>query len=236
MNNLTRERIRIFLERLTRESQSLLKEQINDLYRSQTDKAQLRTATTVEAAVGIMAELGQSFLDRIFKETAEVSRTSDALSMLQTSYEVFIRSMEFTLEDVLQISGAAKDRMVTTAAYRDGKLLFETTRSNLTRIFENHRKVFFSADDNVSAQSSSSGTAVDTSQLKNKGGKPLADHWDELWATLAFKLYAGDFDPKTQADIEAEIKNWAIDNDVNIGDTSARARARKLWQKISADK
>lgn len=66
--------------------------------------------------------------------------------MLQTSYEVYIRFMEFKLEDVLKISGAAKDRIVMTTAYRDGKLLFETMRLNLTRLFQDRRLVFFNAN------------------------------------------------------------------------------------------
>lgn len=235
MNNLKRDQIRIFLERLTGESQLSLNEQISDLYRLQADILQLRTGTTVEAAVGIMAESGQSFLDRSFKKTAEVSRTPEALSMLQTSYEVYIRFMEFKLEDVLHISGIAKDRLVMTVAYRDGKLLFETMRSNLSRIFENHRLAFINTDAEGLVVSISPAIVADASRSKNKGGKPLADHWDDMWATLAFKLYTGEFHPKTQADIENEIKIWAINSDVPIGDTSARARARKLWQKIDAD-
>lgn len=45
-------------------------------------------------------------------------------------------------------------------------------------------------------------------------------------------LYAGDLQPKTQADIERAMKDWLASQELDVGDTSVRERARHLWVKL----
>ncbi len=40
--------------------------------------------------------------------------------------------------------------------------------------------------------------------------KPLAAHWDEMWAAVAVMLYTGDLQPRTQADIERAMSGRSI--------------------------
>jgi hypothetical protein len=67
---------------------------------------------------------------------------------------------------------------------------------------------------------------------KNKGGRPAAAHWDELWAAIAVMLYLGDLKPRRQADIERAMKDWLVSKDLDAGDTPVRDRARVLWSKL----
>ena len=69
---------------------------------------------------------------------------------------------------------------------------------------------------------------------KNSGGKPLAEHWDAMWAAIAVQLWLGDLKPKKQADIKAAMLDWFNVNEIEIGDTAVTERARKLWRAMEA--
>jgi hypothetical protein len=77
-------------------------------------------------------------------------------------------------------------------------------------------------------------TVDQTAARKNRGGKPLAAHWDELWATIAVSIYSGDLQPKTQADIERWMSSWLVDRDLDASVSSVRQRARTLWRKLDS--
>ncbi len=142
--------------------------------------------------------------------------------MMQQTFENFLRFISTEVQDAAQKAGS-----VPQAATK----LFEETRTHLLRQLEIQRFTF------IVPQPSSIPPATTvpppfTAQLKNRGGKPLADHWDRMWAAVAVMLYSGDLKPKTQADIERAMKDWLFANDFDVGDTAVRARARKLWQEL----
>ena len=233
MNATKHEQVSLSLQSLTDQSRAALNESIKHLYGIQAASGHLRSSSTVQTAVSIMEKSGEIFIATGVRKASALARTIDAFSILQISAEVYIRFMELKLDDVLQMSGAAKDRMVMTAEYREGKLLFEAVRSKLIRHIESHRVAFLPAD-TVSFTTTSVNVSSEISQPpKNRGGKPMSPHWDDMWATLAVKLYSGELNPKTQAEIEEAIKQWFSDNSLEIGDTAARGRARKLWQRLS---
>ena len=72
-------------------------------------------------------------------------------------------------------------------------------------------------------------------QSKNNGGKPLAKHWDAMWAEIATQLWNGDLEPKRQSDIKKAMFDWLNSNGIDAGDTVVTERARALWQRIQAD-
>lgn len=64
----------------------------------------------------------------------------------------------------------------------------------------------------------------------NRGGKPLAKHWDEVWAQIAFQLWNGDLKPESQADIKRAMFAWFNAREIEVGDTAVTQRARQLWR------
>ena len=46
-----------------------------------------------------------------------------------------------------------------------------------------------------------------------------------IWASI----YRGDLKPQRQADVERAIKDWTVAQGHDLGDTSAREKARKIW-------
>ena len=76
--------------------------------------------------------------------------------------------------------------------------------------------------------------ATTPAPAKNKGGKPLAAHWDAMWADIAVQLYVGDLQPKSQKQIKDAMFAWFNAKSINAGDTAMTERARQLWHKIEA--
>ncbi|MEO6360323.1 MAG: hypothetical protein ABIO43_07110, partial [Sphingomicrobium sp.] len=70
--------------------------------------------------------------------------------------------------------------------------------------------------------------------VSNKGGRPPAEFWDDMWAEIASALYVGDLNPKSQADIERAMASWIDLSGHSAADSTIRRRARRLWDRIAA--
>lgn len=68
-----------------------------------------------------------------------------------------------------------------------------------------------------------------------RGGRPRKSFWDALWADVCAQMYLGDLKPKTQADIERAMLDWAVTHGEDLAEQTARERARLLWAAISKD-
>lgn len=67
------------------------------------------------------------------------------------------------------------------------------------------------------------------------GGRPPAEWWDDLWVEMCRQLYAGDLQPKKQADIERAMMDWAARHGHDTGISTIRPRARKLWTALKKE-
>ncbi len=237
MDTNAREQIRLILEHLTEKGKNSFNERIDGMFADHSASGQLRSGNTILASLKIMEESGEALLNKSLDDVAAITKDVEAFAMLQTNLESHVRFMELKLEDVLRVSGAAKEGLVMSAASREAKLKFEGIRSSLKRQIEMHRFTFTQpfASPNRSQADRAQLSEIPTNS-RNPGGKPLAKHWDELWSAIAVKLYFGDLKPNTQADIERAMKDWFAENDLDVGDTTIRGRARVLWMKIRADK
>jgi hypothetical protein len=68
-----------------------------------------------------------------------------------------------------------------------------------------------------------------------KGGRPKADWWDDLWVEICRQIYEGELIPKRQADIERAMLEWVTNRGEDVGATTIRPRASKLWKAIGKD-
>lgn len=65
---------------------------------------------------------------------------------------------------------------------------------------------------------------------RNKGGAPRKEWWDDFWIATCGKIYEGDFKPKSQADLERAMLDWASTNGHDMSESSAKTAARKLFK------
>ena len=68
---------------------------------------------------------------------------------------------------------------------------------------------------------------------KNKGGRPPVAFGDEMLCAIWALIYQGDFKPKEKADISKAMLQWAAARDFELGDTTAKEKAARLWAAFS---
>jgi hypothetical protein len=68
------------------------------------------------------------------------------------------------------------------------------------------------------------------SSAKSVGGRPPAAFIDALWCAVWGQIYSGDLVPKSQADIERAMLEWASANDYPLSESAARTKARQAWK------
>lgn len=67
---------------------------------------------------------------------------------------------------------------------------------------------------------------------KALSGRPAAEFWDDLWCAVWGDVYRGDLQPKTKAEIARAMLEWAITNGHDLSDSSAKSRARKMYEAL----
>ena len=60
------------------------------------------------------------------------------------------------------------------------------------------------------------------------GGRPPQTWWDDMWCDIWGLIHQGDFKPETQSDVEWAMMTWAAKQEYDLGETTARLKARKL--------
>jgi hypothetical protein len=70
------------------------------------------------------------------------------------------------------------------------------------------------------------------SEQANKGGRPRKEFWDDLLIAMFVKIWNGELTPQSQADIERAMLDWAQENGEQLGDTSVKGPAKKLFRSL----
>ena len=66
----------------------------------------------------------------------------------------------------------------------------------------------------------------------NKGGRPRKEWWDDLWCAIWGDVYRGDLKPKSQAEIERAMMDWAIAQDESVSESTLKPSARKMFAEL----
>jgi hypothetical protein len=192
----------------------------------------LQSGATIKSVVTALEEIGADFVTRCTDQVASVAKDAEAFALIQQTVENFLRYISGTVEDAAKkASGVPRAAVKFHGIFTAGDNLFNESRTHLLRQLEIQRFTF-TVPQARPMLTPARAPSPDASNQRNRGGKPLADHWDQMWAAIAVMLYLGDLKPKTQADIERAMKDWLSAHEFDAGDTAVRGRARKLWQEL----
>ena len=73
-------------------------------------------------------------------------------------------------------------------------------------------------------------TKARTAERANPGGRPRKEFWDDFWIEICGQIYEGDLKPETQADLERAMLEWVENRGGEVGETTIKAAARKLFK------
>lgn len=236
MDNLERAQIRLLLEHLGSEYGRLCGDAQKAMHAEHAAKGLLRSGATVKAAIRIAEERTDAFVDKLIDEVSAVARDIDAFNMIVAALTAQFRGREAELSEAVRLATAGTGESFASVQ-REGDRLFAEMRSRVFKRLEIHRFSFTrTTKGDLEAMRSrmlpQSQNVASPSKPGNAGGVPLAQHWDAMWADVAVKLWLGDLQPKTQADVKRAMFEWFNANEIAIGDTAVTQRARQLWQKI----
>jgi len=222
MDQPSREQVRRILDDLLIISRKAVDNRIKRIYARNAANGLLKSGGTIKGIVGAVEEIAADFIKRAVDDVVPVAKDMEAFAMIQEAAEGLLRIIAAKVGDAAELASGSDQRTMEAA-----KELYRSSESGLRRQLEIHRFTF------TVPQKPSQPVSTPTPVVaNNRGGKPLAAHWDEMWAATAVMLYIGDLKPETQADIERAMKDWLATNGVDVGDTAVRERARKLWQKL----
>lgn len=63
-----------------------------------------------------------------------------------------------------------------------------------------------------------------------KGGRPRKEWWDDFWIEICRQIYDNELNPKTQADLERAMFEWVENQGFDVGETTIKAAAKKLFK------
>ena len=209
-------------------------DKVKQLHADHAAKGDIRSGATLKRHVEIFDDVGQGYVSSTLDAIAGVSMQIEAFAMYEEGHLQLTSFMKRNLEDD-KIFGACKRGISSGAIAADVWLQFTSVEGQLHRL-KNLRRMSFTKPESID-QNFNELKSVPVSNpkaIKNKGGRPAAEHWDDMWVAIAMQLYEGDLQPKRQADIEKAMMDCLADAGHSAADSTVRKRARLLWQRIEA--
>ena len=240
MDDPARAHVRLLLEDASARAQESVKRGIKRSYAAHAKRSgQNRppSVATLTDAVDIFEAETAGLIARSVAGVAAVTNDVEAFEMIVASTDAFKRFFQNEFDKVVKTTtGATTNTPIVVRAVAENRARLTEACTSYQRQLELDR-FSFTALIAPTPDSAMPATYTDAkSPPKNRGGKPLAKHWDEMWAAIAFRFWLGDFDPKTQRDVTEAMLDWFTTNEIDVGQTAVTSRARTLWLKIEASR
>lgn len=234
MDTLERNQVRLILEHLTSEMLRLVGTAQKAMHAEHSAKGSLRSGNTVRRAVDIVEEHAMKFVEQAVDQTSAVAQDMDAYNVITASLTAVFRGFEPHLHDAVRLATAGMGER-SQSVVQSGDKLFADMRRRVFKQLEIHRFSFVRPSKGTLAAQRERlrgllPVVTEEPKRRNNGGKPLAPHWDTMWAAIAADLWNGDLEPKSQKDIKKAMFEWFNAAGIEIGDTAVTQRARQLWQ------
>jgi hypothetical protein len=241
VDQLERAQIRIILEHLGAEFSIRSADKLKVLYQRYEEEGLSHSDSTIAAAISLIEGEAFEYIEQAVDRVAAVAKDTEAFALITSSFTAIFRLWHAHIRQSVNIATKGMTSPHPTFVGQRTDLQFADIQKRSMRGLEIYRFTFTqtSPGDSVVLFGKARTVPVPAAPAAarpNVGGKPLAAHWDDMWSSIAVQLYVGDLQPQTQADIENAIKDWFSRNNLDIGDTAVRQRARQLWGKLDSAK
>lgn len=229
----TRAQVRLILDHESDLARNAFDNRLKAIYAEHAAKGLLKSGATIKVALRAMEEIASRLIADCIDKVASVSKESEAFAMIAEAVQTYLSFLYDKAEPIGEMVGGKRDSI----GLRDSILKatddrFREARSRLERQLEIHRFTFTQPGPIAKIQGDAE--KPDIPLPRNNGGKPRGAHWDAMWADIAVKLWCGDLQPQSQADIKRAMFDWFNHKEIAVGDTAITDRARLLWQRIEA--
>lgn len=208
-------------------------QRIKGILAANSAKGLLRSGVTIQQTVDAVATSTIKSAIVLCDTIKGIDSTPEAFTMLQTAIMAQLDELEDKCSKVVRTVSGRPGVPASPSMMKACGNLFGQFKSDLTAKLEIAGYAFREHETATMPAT----PAIESPALappKNKGGKPLAAHWNEMWAFIAVQLYVGDLKPTSQKQIKDAMFAWFNGKSIDAGDTAVTERARQLWQKIEA--
>lgn len=229
-NDRERERIRLITMHEGSLAHRILKEQLEGVVSDHAAKGRLHSGATIKVSVRAMQTVADAFLDNVGVKIRAVAEDPESFALMTEAMTGLLNECSDAMPDILKMARGGRTAPENDSIGLAGMQLFNQMRADMDA-----RLAILACE--FESPTGDDPRAPPRREIVNPAkveGRPRAAFWDDLWAAIAVALYVGELIPKTQADIERAIADWLDANGHSAAESTIRARARRLWDGISA--
>ena len=157
---------------------------------------------TLIAAIEAMEEETSKHITACIDRVKAVAMDTEAFAMINENLEVSLTFLSNKLDSVFITSTGGRFAASDIGLRKAALARFSEARDRLRRQLELHRFTF--TVPHTPHVTSPSVDIPSTDPAKPKGGKPLAAHWDEMWAAIAWLFTWATFSPRPKPTLNAQ--------------------------------
>jgi hypothetical protein len=229
MDEHQRKRVELILAHELELARRATNQAANAIYAGHSAKGSLGSGATNKAVLKAIEANANGLLDKLIEVIGKFARNREAFALIDAAITDHFDDVKGEVQRAARMVSGRRAQEATPSAAKMTDDMFGQIKTDMWQRLE-IEKFEFELDELVAAPVES----LPVSLPKNKGGKPLAPHWDQMWSSIAVRLWLGDLKPKRQADVKEAMLAWFAENEIGIGDTAVTERARQLWQKMEA--
>lgn len=203
------------------------------IYAAHSAKGILGSGATVKVVAAAIGVGSDRLLTTLIGKVGAIANDPEAADLIAAGMEAHFENAKGEVARSARMGSRSGQGDPVPSILKAATDLFEQIKTDIRRKVEIARFDFEGKQADQSAQQASVAIAVAANPI-NKGGKPIAAHWDQMWAAIAVQLWEGDLKPTKQKDISEAMFAWFVDQKLEVGSTAVTERARALWQLIEA--
>lgn len=228
MTDAERDQIRLIMDDLLDRADTEIQTDMAALFGRHAARGMLQSSSTIKVGAREVEQRLSALVENAVAQVKLVALSTDAFTMVTEAIEQFLTRVGRHYEKITRMANGAAGGATSRAAHT----MFAEGETRVRRQLELHRFAFTQSARPATPEHGS--TQADTGgQRRNKGGRPPAEFWDDLWSHIAASLYIGDLAPKNQADIEKAMAEWIEGLGYSAAPSTIRARARRLWDRLA---
>lgn len=201
------------------------------IFAAHSAKGVLGSGATVQFVSSAIGKVSENLLKTLISKVGNISRTPAAFEIVDSGIVAHFSNMEAKVFRAAQMASRRGHGDPIPSVLNAAQTLFGQAKADIRAKIEIERFEFELPLDAPNRHVQHTSPAIDT-LFPNKGGKPLAEHWDAMWAEIAFQLFSGALQPKRQSDITKAMNDWLAEKGFDAGDTAVTQRARAMWQRM----
>lgn len=188
----------------------------------------LQSGANIKVSVDAMREIAERFLIDFASQTKVIALGQDAYSEFTVAVNACLKLCEAQLAIVVATASGHRPSNLKQGIVRVAADLFAQMRADIQSKLAIMAYEFDIKPDVHAAPTITGPVDIPV----KKGGRPPAEFWDDMWAEIAVALYKGDLAPKSQADVERAMIERIEALGHSAAESTVRARARRLWDRL----